>query len=393
MKLLRVVAVLVAALLAALAVWSGTRPPAGAPSGAPPATGTRTPGADWRPEVLRPDDTVPAARTPAAAPPTPAPPEIVPVGTPAAAGQAVDVAAGWRPGAGRFRYEIEDATVEKDMEGPGVNASRRTLRVSVEVLEGDGTGAARVRLTLDSFRDQVIGPDGLTLDYDSRIGDPGTLALDPILGPTIRTQTPLLGKPLAFRLDPQGRIVDVDGSDEWRRAYLDAVATLDPSMRAGAPSAASIAASWAEYLFPPIGTGTITVGAPRAFVLRQPLIPPHDLVWSGRADVTRNDPGAFRVDVVAKPAVERGVGAVTEGSAALAGIRAVASDDAYRAGWRFARTAPSGLLEAQIDVKFQLWMSMDGDRDAKGATQYQRTFTEISRRVIVRRTDPPVEAK
>lgn len=392
MKLARVLAVLVVAALAAFLVWRLSRPEEPvAPPGSPPQ-GTLPPGAaDWRPEGPgRPADPPAAPRAPDPQVGVEPPAEVVAVGTPTKPGQEVAVGLPWRAGTGRMRYEITDVSLDRDRANEGArNESQRTWRVTVEVVEGDGVSGARVRLTLDSLRDQILGPDGRIWDFDSVVGDVGGLLEDPLFGPGMRAMLPLVGKSVEFRLDANGRVVDVDGVDEWRRLYLDAAERLHPWVKLGAPSKTSVIATWQEYLFPVLGGGTMRAGEARPFLLRVPVLSPWDMLWKGTLDVTRDDPDAFRVEVTADPEIARGPGAETELSAGIAKIQAVAAPGtAYKAGWRFARTGTPGLLEARIDSKYEVWEARGGAPDARGEPQYDRTFRETVRRANIRRTHP-----
>jgi hypothetical protein len=318
----------------------------------------------------------------------PPPPPVLPAGTPVAADQEVSVDLPWKPGTGPMRFEIVDTQVERDKASGARNEFQHTQRVTVEVLDRAADGALRIRLTVDSLRHQVLLPDGRQWDFDSLVGNAAGLLDDPDFGPGMKATLPLLGKPLEFRLDAAGRVVDVDGVDAWRTAFLDAAEGLHRSVRAGAPTAALVIGTWTEYLFPHLGGGSLRAGTPRKYVLRKPLVPPWEMTWSGNLDATHDDAESFRVEATAAPAVERGPGAESEVSAGIAKIQAVHGKDPYRAAWRYARTGVPGLLEAQVDARFEVWISRAGAPDAKGEVQYTPTFGEVVRRAVIRRTFP-----
>jgi hypothetical protein len=387
--------------VAVWAVWNATRPETPAPEGGP-RTGTASPGADWRPEgtggdpPVRKPPTAPAAK---AAPTLPS--EMSDAGTPTRPGQEVAVGVPWRKG-WKARYEIEDAVVQKDKGTGALNAFRTTHRVAVDVLEGDGSAGARIRLVVESIRDQGLYPDGRLWDYDSRVGDLEGVLEDPVSGPRARLRLSVRGKPIELRLDGAGRIVDVDGIEAWREAYFAEAERIASSqrgplaLRAEAPSRAILVHPWVESLFPPLGGGTLKAGTPRPFVLRQPVVPPWDVVWTGTLDAARDDADAFRLDARAKPEAERGPGGESVGSSGIEKIVTPGSDDALRGRWRFARAGDGGaggLLEGQLDQKHELWISQAGGRDAQGNPRYRPTFVEIERRVIIRRTDVPPGGK
>ena len=65
--------------------------------------------------------------------------------------------------------------------------------------------------------------------------------------------------------------------------------------------------------------------------------------------------------------------------------RAIGHEKSYHAAYRFGR-APAALLEAQIDAKYEVWVSRQAAGGAPGTSTYSPTFNEVLRRVIVRRT-------
>jgi len=387
MKAARILALLVAAALAAFLVWSATRPE----DGETPGPGTPSGVPAW--SIEGPGSPVQGTTATNGGPrrgvdPPPPPPPVLPAGTPVAPGQEVALDLPWKPGTGPQRFEIVDTQIERDKASGARNEFQHTQRVTVEVLDRADDGALRIRLTVDSLRHQVLLPDGRSWDFDSIVGDAGGLLEDPDFGPGMKATLPLLGKPLEFRLDATGRVVDADGVEAWRAAFLDAAEGLHRSIRAAAPTTSLVIGTWTEYLFPPLGGGKLRAGTPRPFQLRKPLLPPWEMSWKGTLDATHDDADAFRVEATAAPVVERGPGADSDVSAGIAKIQAVHGKDAYRAAWRYARNGVPGLLEAQIDAKFEVWVSRGGAPDAKGEVQYSPTYGEVVRRAVIRRTFP-----
>lgn len=402
MKLARVLALVVAAGLAVLAVWLFTRPPAESPRDVvtAPVEGT---GAAFDPEPGRgvrkpePPSSSGGQETAPAAPVMPT--ELPDVGTPVKPGQEVSVVIPWTArtgsgGASPYRYEIEDFSAARDRETGIVESTWTWWRVALAVVQGDGSGAARVRLTVESARFRGFQENGLPYDIDSR--DPKNPLLDdPVLGRRFRPLLATFGRPLEFRLDAGGGVVDLDGVEDWRERYIDEVRRLEKGAVnevTDAPDATQLIDMWCEFFFPRTGGGTLAGGARRDWTRTQMFAPPWAVVWRGRVEATRDDPDAFRVEFRAAPTAERVEGGPQGGfGAQLVAVRTVGGDESYHAAYRFGR-APGTLLAAHIEATYQLWHSQkSGGGPGPGAGPAGATFApkflEIRRRMIVRRTD------
>jgi hypothetical protein len=399
MKLARLLALVVAVGLAAVAVWIFTKPPEGTgqrpASGTAPAQGTAAV-PTFEPEPgrsgARPaNGPAPAQGTssPAGAPSAPLMPTALPdTGTPVPPGTEVAVHVPWKRGErNRFRYEIEDLTLARDRESGNTDPSWIVWRVLLEVVDGDGSGAARLRLTVESLRIRGFQANGLPFDVDSRIPDNGLLD-DPNLARRVRPAIALLNVPLEFRLDASGNVVDVDGEDEWRERFLTEVQRIQKGAVNDAPDAPTregLIDLWSEFLFPRTGGGKLVAGTPRDWQRRQPYVTSWAIVWKGKVDVTRDDPDAFRVDVRATPSAEpTGVAPTTDFAAGIVAMRASTLGDGYRAAYRFGRS-PGALVEAQIDATYMFATSRKAG-GGPGQPQYAPRYTEMLRRAIVRRT-------
>lgn len=401
-KLARAAALLTAVLLAAV-VWYVTRPgPPSAPGGdSNPAQGT--PGSavvpDWDPmsgsgdagsKEPRGSANGAAANGAAAnggAPAVPAPvlpTELPPVGTEVKPGVEVSVAVPWqRIGKGRVRYEIEDLTLQRNRQTDSVEPSHWWWYPTLEVIDGDGSGAARLRVVVDRFRFRGFHPrTGFPFEFDSADPLPGMLD-EPDLGRRFRPLLAILGEPAEFRTDAAGTIVDTDGLDAWRERWtteLQRIAKGSVGDAPDAPTVQSLVDRWAEWLLPRFGGGKLAGGATRPWTRTQPILAPWTLVWTGTLAVTRDDPDAFRVDISAGPQAKDAGGRGVDPSLR---VRAIGVPSSYRAAYRVSRTS-GALVAAQIDAKYELWQSVRKG-GSEFAPEYERVFLEILRRAIVRR--------
>ncbi|MCE9638057.1 MAG: hypothetical protein K8T90_20340 [Planctomycetes bacterium] len=394
MKPARIAALGVAAILAGAGAWAFLRTEPAAPSNA--ATGTSGPAeGTWSPtgdphrgasgnaggNSQRPGAT-------SVAPPPQALPSALPdVGTPVKPGQEVSVVVPWGQGQPTsFRYDIEDLNLVKYEATDYVDAIDTNWRVVLSVVDGDGKGAARIRLVVESLRVRAFGPTGVPYDEDSRSLDADKM--DPGVQRVVLPAVSIVGQPLEFRIDSGGNVTDVDGADIWRERYLAEVQRIEKRAVNDAPDAwtrESIVRTWSEYLFPRIGGGTLAGGAQRPWTRSQRVGGGWGLVWSGRVEVARDDADAFRVEFVGTPLAEQIGGTPTDDAdAQIAKIYAHGSDRAFVAAYRFGRS-PAALIEAQIDTDFR-FVSSRKTGGAPGAPAYTPEWTQRKRRVIVRRT-------
>lgn len=391
----RVVVLVLLAGAIGVGLWSAARTPGGArPSddggtpaapktGTPaPRTGTNDPG--WDPEGRTPgaQGTAPTIRQE----PLPPPPSIDDGGTPVKDGEVVPLDIHWRRGErNRHRYELVETAIQQNMRTQEASLLRETTRFTVEVLEGDGAGAAKLRFTLDSFRVQTYRADGFPLDYDSLV--PEHVSKDmPEFARWISPRRSILGVPLELTIPAGGGVAGAQNLGEWRNRWADAVDRLEPGKGRDAtdlPRIGTFAATWSELLFPQIGTEPLTAGKGRAYRFDQPVPGPWRIAWKGRLDVARIDPDVVRVDLVATPTAEPGEAIVPDPD--IAKVHAVGDGDAMRGKIRYSRKT-GGVVEAQLDVKSQVWISRPTTAPTDPLTPgYAATFWEVERHLILRR--------
>lgn len=392
MKLARVAAIAVAVILAVAVMWTCTAPrtPSGGPDvGTVPLTGT---GGLWDPNAgSQKGPSVPSTGTEPPRKPLPPvlPTELPPVGTEVKPGQEVSIVVPWKRGdVNRFHYEIEDLTLTRDRESGDVTPSRMQWRVHLDAIDGDGTGAARIRLTVDSLHVYGFQRSGLPFDVDSRDAAANPFMELPEIARQVKPLLVFVGLPLEFSLDRAGNVSDVRGFDQWHARFVDEVRLLEKGGVGDPPDAPDLAQTtdmWAEYLLPRLGGGTIKGGESRPWTRVAPGAPPWSIVWTGTVAATRDDPDAFRVDIFAGPEAKHMGGTASGAGVGIAKVRAIGHEKSYHAAYRFGR-APAALLEAQIDAKYEVWVSRQAAGGAPGTSTYSPTFNEVLRRVIVRRT-------
>lgn len=392
-KIARLVALAVAVLAAIAVMWTCTGP-APVPDGKGATAPVQGSGGSWDPNAgskkaqgaTGGDPPDGAAQPESAAPVLPT--ELAPVGTEVAPGAEVSVVVPWKRGdVNRFHYDITDLTIYRDRDSGQRNPTQYEWHVLLEVADGDGTGAARLRLTAESLHVYGFQPSGLPFDVNSRDGTTSPFFEIPEVARQVKPVFALLGQPLEFVLDRTGNVADLRGLDAWRDRFTDQVRELEKGgigEPADLPTRAQVTDMWSEYLFPRIGGGTLKGGATRPWTRVVPEAPPWCIVWTGTVAVTRDDPDAFRVDVFAAPEAKNLGGAASGAGVGIAKVRAIGTEKSYHAAYRFGR-APGALLEAQIDASYQLWVSRPA-AGAPGSPTYSPTFNEVLRRVIIRRT-------
>lgn len=319
--------------------------------------------------------------TPAPAQPT-EPPAVEPereppAGTPVADGENVSLTIPYRAGT-KSRYRVMEASLARDLQTNLVSAWRFVWEVTAEVTQGDGSGAARVRFTVDAFKYQSEAM-GRPIAVDSRHPDPKLLD-DPQLG-LGRLVRPLLatcGVPVEFVIAPTGAIGEVEGADALRRAYLDVVDSFGadaPREALDAPDAESLRERWSETLFPALGGGELAGGARRDASLRTTVFERWAVVTKGSLRATHDDPGGFRVEFRGTPAIEEvNRPARTAVGRAVEKMRVDASADSFRASWHVDRAA-GRVTWGKLEAKYRAAAS---SRTSDG-TGYSAQWTNVER--------------
>ena len=307
-------------------------------------------------------------------------------GTPVRDGALVSVAVPYRQGT-KSRYRIDETEVGVDVETEGQQLVRWITEVVVEVVEGDGSGGARVHLTIDAFRFQTtLPPEGTPAEFDSRHPDRKLLE-NPDIARAVSPQMALLGQPIELRIGPAGAPVAIEGVESWARLYAEALDHMGARVAAEAddvPRPERELARWSELLFPPTGGGAMKAGERRdATFERHVFVGRWILSTAGRIEVTHDDPDAFRVEFRGTPQIgESGRGPQTPAAAGIAKMRVVSSADSSRGSWRFGRE-PGRLLSAEIEAAFRLDTSFFGPPGPGGAATYTPKYVQVRREVVV----------
>lgn len=390
----------VAALLVGAAIYSALRPkesdatsPArrgthNGTAGGPAPAGA---GADWRPEtqagtpVTGGEDG--AGDTAGETAPLPQLPDVSDEGTLVAPGAARTVPLLWVRGEkNKFKYEVVQTATSTNMEDNGTMLMRETQRLSVEVLAGDGKGPSKVRVTIDSFRVQFPRANGLPLDFDSLVGDEG-LMRDPGFRRLAEPRIAVIGRPLDFHIDVDGRIIDIDGADDFRDRYLDAADRVTPGQARRAPDVptrATLSALWESLLFPRLGAGDIEAGKGRRFTCRYHVPGGWAVIWNGKVDAYKETADAIRFEGVATPSpVQDDTAPPSE--TPVAKVNALGDYNAMQAAWWFSKKH-GGLIEARVRAKYQIHISYQAGSNADGSAAYAPKFHIVDRHLLIRRT-------
>lgn len=326
----------------------------------------------------------PAPEDPKSAPPPPEPEPVV-VGTPVAAGAVVDVHVPYRAGT-KSRYRVEESQLLTDVDSGGQTWWRMIWGVSAEVGTGDGTGPARLRFQVDSFRFQTYAM-GQRIDFDSE--HPDKTLLDDASLNLARTLKPLLatlGVPVGLVIDASGAVQSVEGAEALTRKFVDEVDKLSAKaarMATDAPTAESVQQKWTEFLFPPLGGGTLSAGDAREIAFRTtfPDIERWGSLTNGKVRVTHDDPDAFRVEFKGRPVIEELNRPVRgEAAATIEKVRIDASADSTVASWRFDRKA-GRLLESTLHAKYRIVLGRRAGVDERGQPVFSHPYTWVERSV------------
>ncbi len=322
-------------------------------------------------------------QAPAPQPPQPGPAVDVTLGgTPVKPDAEVSVVVPYRTGT-KCRYRVVESELDKDRDSGAFGFGQWTWTVATEVLQGDGSGAARVRFQIESFRYETQAPDRRIL-VDSANPD-RKLIDDPKYG-LARPMKPLMavcGMPVEFVIDAAGAIVDVEGVAAMNRKFLDVVAVFgeQQEQNAGdAPTVESMKEKWGPCLFPTLGGGTMKAGATRDTSFSKTFLDRWAMVAAGKLSVTHDDPVAFRVSFTGTPGSEELNRPAVHGPAVnVEKAKVVASADAYVASWRFDR-AKGRLLTSRMEAKYTTVVAYRAGKDQNGVMQYEHPYTDVERR-------------
>lgn len=390
MKAIRIVLfVLVVAAAGFLAFrgCGGAKPepaPAPVPAPAQEANGGGKPafpdtGPERAPDPKPPDKPKVEANAPDVVDPSP--------GTPVAAGASADVVVPYRTGT-KSRYRISDAMKAHDLNSDGVMWREFEWFVTTEVVQGDGTGPARVRLTIDDFTFKTQTPNFPVM---FRAKEPMKALLEnEEFARTLRPLMATLGVPVEFSIGAGGAVTGVEGVDGLRQKFLETVEEIDPKHLKNtpdAPTAEVLTQSWTEFLFPPIGGGTLAAGATRDAKFHLIYFERWDCVSAGKFRLTHSDETGFRVEFKGKPEMEElARAAKNESSAGIEKMRVASSADSYVGAWRFDR-ATGRLVRGSVHAKYRVDVSRGVVQDANGQSIPKSSFTNVERRIVTELLD------
>jgi hypothetical protein len=290
----------------------------------------------------------------------------------------------------KCRYRVREAELQKDRDSDEALWLQFVWTVSTDVVQGDGTGAARVRFQIESFHYQTEAP-GRRIDIDSENPD-RKLIDDPSYG-LARTLKPWLAirrMPVEFVIDAGGVIRAVDGAKEMNRKFLDVVATFGAQQEQDAddaPTAASLIERWGAYLFPALGGGKIAGGATRATAFRRTQVDGWACLASGAFRATHDDPDAFRVEFKGKPEIEELGGAAKHPKYMnVEKAKIISSIDDYVASWRYDR-AKGRLLASRKRAKYCLVVAYRAGTDENHQPKYDHPYIDFDLAVDVELLD------
>ncbi len=306
------------------------------------------------------------------------------VGTPLEDGTVVKLQVPYKAGT-TTRYRIENATTQRNRENDLTVFMRRFDDVTTKVTNVAEDGTARVRLTLNAIRLQAYYPNGLIIEFDSRNPD-DTILDNPTTALVVKPMLALIGIPVEFQLTTNGAPIEIEGLQAWRDAWEEAVERVAPgdSREISTPFARdTVLLEWRELLFPPVVGEPLAAGTPREIELLRDTMQKAYVQFKGPMEVTHNDGDVFRVRMSAKPEmVARQGKARSPQEKAIAKVHIQSSIGGYYAAWRF-NAAKGRLEDAEIEAKYQLWVSWPSGQTAGGSTAYQPVFLQMERQTRV----------
>jgi hypothetical protein len=308
-------------------------------------------------------------------------------GTPAAAGASAAVVVPYRAGT-KSRYRVNDGLKLQDLASDAVQWWEFEWFVTTEVVQGDGTGPARVRLTVDDFTFKTETPNFPVL-FRAKEPIPALLENEE-LARTLRPQMAVLGMPVEFAIGAGGEVTGVEGAEGLNRKFLEAVDEVGAKYvkdAIDAPSAESLTQRWSEILFPPVGGGTLKSGDARDAKFHLTYYERWDCVTAGRLRLTHADPDAFRVEFKGKPEMEElHRSAKSPAALALRKVQLVSSADSYVAAWRF-DTKAGRLVRGSLAAKYRVDVSRGVITDSNGQSYPDAHFTNVERRIVTQLLD------
>jgi hypothetical protein len=305
-------------------------------------------------------------------------------GDPVKADDAVSVVVPYATGT-KTRYRVAMAEMTRDRAAANGATSwfRWIWAITTEVVQADGTGAARIKFTLDDFEFQTTAPTPIQFVSSA----PNKRLLDQSqLGRTLKPWMAVRGMPVEFVLDAGGAIRSIEGIEPMRRKYLDVLDVMGATVARDAPDAPSAAdwtERWSELLFPPLGGGTLKGSETREVAFTTTYFDRWAAITKARARVTHADADTFRVEAKGTPHEEELQRPVVNASAqGIAKIHVNSDADAYVASWRFDR-AKGRLLASRLHEKFTLWVSQFAGSTPQGQPNYAPKFFDIERLLTV----------
>jgi hypothetical protein len=390
MKALRAILIVLAFAVAAYLAFRGMRTEPAKPA-EPPAPAERDPNATSPFDVFGTPSEPPAAGQAAPAAPPAAPNvDVTLVGTPASPAAEISLVVPYRTGT-KCRYRVMDAELRKNRDTEEVWWGRYVWTVSTEVVKGDGSGAARIRFQIDSFKYHTDAP-GRRIEVDSEHPD-RKLIDDPAFG-LARGMKPWLavcGMPVEFVLDEGGVVRRIEGLESLNRKYLDVVSTFGAQQvqdADDAPTLENMIEKWGQCLFPPLGGGKLKGSASRDAEFRTTYVDSWCAVSTGKLRATHDDRDAFRAEFKGTPAmVEVTKSFVRPKFAAVEKAKVITSADSFVAAWRFDRAA-GRLLASRTTWKYCLVVASRAGADEMGRPQYDHPYIDLERRIDVELLDP-----
>jgi len=306
------------------------------------------------------------------------------VGEPLERGTPVDLRVAYKAGT-KTNYRIENATTQSNRQTNSTVFTRRWDDVETKVMHVGDDGAARVRLTLKAIRLQTYYPNGLIIEFDSRNPD-DTVLDNETAASVVKPMLALIGLPIEVQLAASGAPVEIEGLQTWRDAWEEAVERESPgsSRKLSTPfSRDTVLLEWREILFPPTVGEPLEAGDEREIELLRDTLQKAYVLCRGPMKATHDDGEVFRVRMIATPTLMRRQGESRSPlEAAIAEVHVTSDADAYYAAWRFNRSV-GRLEDAEIETRYQLWVSWGVGKDAAGADAYQRVFLQIERQTRV----------
>jgi hypothetical protein len=283
---------------------------------------------------------------------------------------------------------VNDAVLRRDLATEGEQWHEFEWFVSTEVVQGDGTGPARIRLTIDDFTFKTQ-TQSFPLLFRAKEPIPALLENEENAR-TLRPLMAILGMPVEFSIGAGGDVTGVEGADGLHRKFLQAVDEVGAKYvkdAYDAPTAESLKQTWTEFLFPPIGGGALAAGATRDATFHLTYYERWDCFSAGKLRLTHAAPGAFRVEFKGKPEMqELPRPAKSPTAAAIVKARVFSSADSYVGSWRF-DTKAGRLVRGSVHAKYRVDLSRGVVTDAQGQSFPDSKFINVERLIVTELLD------